>query len=395
MQIRWFRLLLTLSVITNTPLVAWSEPLQLQPAQILPAGTDALHPGTYAFPCVADWNGDGRKDLLVGYQTAGKVALSLNSATDAQPEFTNFVNLRAWIPSATNWLDITQLSGGCGAPAPLVCDFDGDGRRDLLVGAGADGTVWFYRNTNTDAAPILVQVGQLKVGTNTLSVGIRSAPCIYDWDGDGLNDLICGDGTGAVSWFRNTNTAQYPIYAPAVKVKAGSVDLQLGIRSVPRVLDWDRDGLNDLVCSCDTNMVWCRNTNHGGAPILQAPVAIGTPLSGKGLVPIAVSTGSRLRFWPTDWNNDGIVDLMIGDVSGTISYYQGYHFKTTQLELRPGGQQVLQWNSAPYLTYSVLTNGATENLPHAAATNLASKGAITLWTNVCQGGQLFYRVQTP
>jgi len=38
-------------------------------------------------PWVADWNGDGRKDLLVGQFVGGKIALYLNEGTDAAPRF--------------------------------------------------------------------------------------------------------------------------------------------------------------------------------------------------------------------------------------------------------------------------------------------------------------------
>jgi hypothetical protein len=52
-----------------------AEEIQFQPAQLLYAGASPLINGkTHAIPCVTDWNGDGRKDLLVGYQTDGKIA---------------------------------------------------------------------------------------------------------------------------------------------------------------------------------------------------------------------------------------------------------------------------------------------------------------------------------
>lgn len=37
-------------------------------------------------PCVADWNGDGKKDLLVGQFVGGKIALYLNEGTDKAPK---------------------------------------------------------------------------------------------------------------------------------------------------------------------------------------------------------------------------------------------------------------------------------------------------------------------
>ena len=38
-------------------------------------------------PCVADWNGDGAKDLIVGQFSGGKIRLYLNRGSDAEPRF--------------------------------------------------------------------------------------------------------------------------------------------------------------------------------------------------------------------------------------------------------------------------------------------------------------------
>src|ERR1035437_4737861 len=222
-----------------------AQQIQFRPGELLQAASQALDVGTYAIPCVADWNGDGRKDLLVGYQTAGKVALYLNAGSDANPVFTTSVNLQA------GGVDIYLPSGGCGAPAPWVCDYDNDGKRDLLVGDGASGYVYFYRNTNTDANPVLDTGVRLMVGASFLTVTYRATPFIYDWDGDGLKDLLCGNGDGYVYFFRNIGTAQSPAYAAGTRIQAGGADLNFGIRSVVRMFDLDGDGVADLLGSSD------------------------------------------------------------------------------------------------------------------------------------------------
>lgn len=46
-------------------------------------------------PCVTDWNHDGKKDLVVGQFSGGKIRLYLNHGTDSTPEFKDFSYLHA------------------------------------------------------------------------------------------------------------------------------------------------------------------------------------------------------------------------------------------------------------------------------------------------------------
>ena len=43
--------------------------------------------GGHADPCVADWDCDGLKDLLLGEFTNGRIRVYLNTGTNAEPEF--------------------------------------------------------------------------------------------------------------------------------------------------------------------------------------------------------------------------------------------------------------------------------------------------------------------
>ena len=362
-----------------------AQQIQFRPGELIQAAGQALDVGNYAIPCVADWNGDGRKDLLVGYQTAGKIALYLNTGSDANPVFTTAVNLQA------GGGDIYLPSGGCGAPAPWVCDYDNDGKRDLLVGDGAAGYVYFYRNTNTDANPILDTGVRLMAGASVLTVTYRATPYVYDWDGDGLKDLLCGNGDGYVYFFRNIGTVQAPAYAAGTRIQAGGIDLNLGIRSVVRMFDLDGDGVADLVCSSNTGVYWCKNIGSRSAPVLLPPVTLRAPVSGSGLQPI--NTGQRMRLDWVDWNNDGVMDLLVGNLDGTISYFEGYRFAFTAVSDRASGPCALQWNSASNLSYYVFAGPSPGSITNLVATSVPSGGKTTCYTNSGSAGQQFYRLQ--
>lgn len=56
----------------------------------------AYHVG-HLVPAVADWNGDGKKDLIVGHFTGndGNMKLFINTGTDAEPVFQREQALKA------------------------------------------------------------------------------------------------------------------------------------------------------------------------------------------------------------------------------------------------------------------------------------------------------------
>lgn len=89
--------------------------------------------------------------------------------------------------------------------APCVSDWDLDGRLDLLVG-GEDGSVHWFKNTGTSAAPSfspgipLIPASPIGWGSdqdrNAGDWGLRVRPFVTDWNNDRLPDLLIGDYCG-------------------------------------------------------------------------------------------------------------------------------------------------------------------------------------------------------
>ncbi|MCP4451991.1 MAG: hypothetical protein GY809_11045 [Planctomycetes bacterium] len=46
-------------------------------------------------PCVTDWNGDQKKDLIVGQFSGGQISLYLNQGSNEKPEFKGLIDMRA------------------------------------------------------------------------------------------------------------------------------------------------------------------------------------------------------------------------------------------------------------------------------------------------------------
>lgn len=153
-----------------------SDQLAFQPAKGL--GLPVL-PG--AAPFVADWDNDGRKDLLIGLAD-GAVKLFLNVGQEAAPAF-----------GAGQDLVVAGGALNVGAQAvPVVSDLDGNGSKDLVVG-NASGQVLAFMNQGADAAP------QLGAPVVLAQVAGAAAPASVDWDADGQRDLlVTGNGVSVV-----------------------------------------------------------------------------------------------------------------------------------------------------------------------------------------------------
>ena len=285
------------------------EPILKVPVKIQAGGVD-LNVGTYAIPKVWDWDNDGRKDLIVGQAAGGNVRLYLNSGTDAAPVFATFTYVRA------DGANIAVPTTGCQGSAPEVVDWDNDDKKDLLVG-DSYGYVTLFLNVGTDAAPVLTEIGRVQVGGVDYGAGARAIPCVNDWDEDGRKDLLVGRGDGQISVLINTNTDDDPVFAVDGRVYAGALPLDAGLRVAPEVFDWNGDGLKDLLAGEGYGRIlFYENIGTNAAPAFNDP---GVFLKVGG-TPIALLSRSRVDV--VDWNNDGLADIVAGSSDGCVYFIE-------------------------------------------------------------------------
>jgi hypothetical protein len=119
--------LLRLAVKPGAPPVFGSESID-----VLVGGEQAI-PDKHAAPAVADWDGDGKWDLIVGGQN-GAVYWMRNTGTRGKPEFKTREMLIGTGEGVDQWVPLGEQPRRGTRSQPQVFDYNGDGKLDLLVG---------------------------------------------------------------------------------------------------------------------------------------------------------------------------------------------------------------------------------------------------------------------
>ena len=142
-----------------------------------------------------------------------------------------------------------------------------------------------------------------------------------DMDGDGLIDLIIGDTKGGVVWSRNEGSATEPRFVTREPLRVGEADLKVCQKSDPIAVDWDGDGVVDLLVGDEcADVSFFRGRGDGS---FEAGVSLFTgltvdPADGYRQVKAKmeghrVIPGYRLRLATADYNDDGALDLLVGN----------------------------------------------------------------------------------
>jgi hypothetical protein len=323
------------------------------PEKVL-AGDDPIDVYGCPSPNFADFDGDGDLDLICGEFLDGFTYFE-NVGTRSQPLYSPGKRLRTTGGSPLV-MDLQMI-------VPIAFDWDRDGDVDLIVG-DEDGRVALVENTGrfaADGTPQFLPPRYFQQQAEHLKCGALATPVAYDWDGDGDQDILCGNTAGYIEYFENLSGpgVEFPRWAAPVKLDAGGETFRVvaglnGSIQGPAeakwgytclsVADWDGDGLPDVITNDIWGKVrWLRNVGSRGKPRLAAAQDIevqwDTPPPKPRWTWWNPDDRTLVTQWRTtpvavDWTGDGLTDLVMLDHEGYLCLYRRVA-RDGRLELLP------------------------------------------------------------
>lgn len=223
-----------------------NEGSQYDPIFIPTDLADGIGGSENAAPAIADLNGDGNTDLLMGSHD-DVLNFYRNDGTNEVPAWT---------------LDNSFLNGVnvLGSIFPRLLDYDGDNDLDLIVVEHSSSvtTMRYFENTGSKLNPSWNE----QVGIFALLQPVIANypfPAFYDLDNDGDHDVTLGGRDGRLRYFENRGTILATAWTEDDRIFS---DINTGTRATPAFADLNGDSRIDLVTG-EENGTFFKFMNQG------------------------------------------------------------------------------------------------------------------------------------
>ncbi|MEN9331373.1 MAG: hypothetical protein RLZZ94_463 [Bacteroidota bacterium] len=264
--------------------------------------------GTSSNVTFFDVDGDGKKDLIIGNDYAynsnpilqySSLSFYKNMSTAGNASFQFVTN---------DWLNLSALAQF--GLYPAFGDLDGDNDEDLLLG-NADGTLIYYKNIGVTTPNFVFSSPNFQL----IDIGNNAAPQIVDVDRDGKNDLLIGERSGVLNFYKNNSTGSNLLFTLQTSNFGGvNVSAPNAITGYSNPLLFDNGNGYELLVGSEAGSVYhYQNIDNNLTGIFS-------------LIDSAYNNiyePKRVTLSMYDYNLDGKKDLMLGNGAGGIRGYLG------------------------------------------------------------------------
>ncbi|MFD1632095.1 FG-GAP repeat domain-containing protein [Pseudopedobacter beijingensis] len=212
-----------------------------------------LYGGSLVVPCVVDWDGDGKLDIISG-TSPGYIYFFKNIGTNQQPQYIDPVPLKAAdeiIQVQPGYKEDIQGPGEArwGYTCPTVIDWDGDGLPDILTG-DSRGKFMVYLNKGTKTNPVLEREHTLYLNGMDMFGTWRVKPGVSKI-GDKMAYITTDkDDEFHLYWqldkYNLTDGGKLKI-GDTLAIRGNRYGGGTVGRSKIEIVDWDEDGKKDLL----------------------------------------------------------------------------------------------------------------------------------------------------
>ncbi|MFA7343696.1 MAG: VCBS repeat-containing protein [Terrimicrobiaceae bacterium] len=292
---------------------------------------------------VADLNGDGLADIA-SMDVLGYLRVYFNCGTKTEPKFSVgetanlFLSRISPADLSLQGLDPRIMHARQGQRIHL-CDLTRSGKKDLVIGnylgeimlvpnAGSGVKPDFRQPTNIASAIIPTMKDSLKKWGNVF------APAVWDWNRDGKDDLLVGEGSysaNSIHLLLNQGSGSRPMFD---ENNRSALAYGMGLEQLtPCITDFNGDGNLDLLVTERTGKI-ALYLNKGKSWKPGETLAFDSFLTLNGAPPAApavkdpmeaakatglISLGGIATIASGDFNGDGLFDLVFGKSNGKIA----------------------------------------------------------------------------
>lgn len=258
-----------------------------------------------------------------------------------------------------------------GIPSPVFADFRKTGKLDLICGEFLDG-VTFFENVGTRTQPRYAPGKRLRHEGKPLQMPLQMiVVAAYDWNGDDNVDLVIAQEDGRVAWLENTGKTVegIPDFLPPKFFRQQADEVKFGVLNSPVSFDWDGDGLADLLSGNTAGEIGFIKNLGGNPPRWAGPVlleAAGHPIRFMAGYNGSIQGPAEAKWGYTnigvgDWDGDGLPDILTNSIVGQIFWFKNVGTRTAP-KLAAGKPVQVVWEGSPPKPAWNWWNGASGDL---------------------------------